>query len=169
MRPDRIIIGEIRGGEALDIIQAMVSGHGGCIGTLHATYPRDTLTRLETMAMMSDVEMPLVPLRLQIASGINVIVQISRLQDGTRKLTHITEVLGYDVSTNKYLVQDLFVRRYAGTNAAGDIQSELVPTGVLPACINQLREHGLDLPEELYAAADAREASADTGSNGHER
>ena len=97
MRPDRIVIGEIRGGEALDIVQAMVSGHGGCLGTLHATYPRDTLTRLETMAMMSDVDIPLVPLRLQIASGVNLIAQVARLRDGSRKLTHLSEVMGYDV------------------------------------------------------------------------
>jgi pilus assembly protein CpaF len=155
MRPDRIIIGEIRAGEALDIIQAMVSGHGGCLGTLHATYPRDTLTRLETMAMMSDVEMPLVPLRMQIASGINVIVQVARLRDGTRKLTHITEVLGYDLTANKYLLQDLFVRRYHGLDAEGRMQTDFVYTGAAPACVAQLNEHGLDLPKEIYAAQNA--------------
>jgi pilus assembly protein CpaF len=153
MRPDRIVIGEIRGGEALDIVQAMVSGHGGCMGTLHATYPRDTLTRLETMAMMSDVEIPLVALRLQIASGANVIVQVSRLQDGSRKITHITEVLGFDLETSKYLLQDLFVRRYGGLNADGLLQSELVPSGVLPQFMPQLHEHGVDLPAAMYQAA----------------
>src|SRR6185369_3368374 len=81
MRPDRIVVGEVRGGEALDLVQAMTSGHGGCLTTVHATYPRDTLTRLETMCLMSDVDMPLVALRLQIASGINVLVQIARLTD----------------------------------------------------------------------------------------
>ena len=75
MRPDRIVVGEIRGGEALDLIQATTSGHGGCLTTVHATYPRDTLTRLETMAMMSDLDMPLVPLRVQIGSGVNLLVQ----------------------------------------------------------------------------------------------
>jgi pilus assembly protein CpaF len=153
MRPDRIVIGEIRGGEALDIVQAMVSGHGGCMGTLHATYPRDTLTRLETMAMMSDVDMPLVALRLQIASGVNLIVQVSRLRDGTRKVTHITEVLGFDITTGKYQLQDLFVRRYDGLDASGRVQSELCPSGTLPGFLPQLKEHGLDLPPALYAAA----------------
>jgi len=153
MRPDRIVIGEIRGGEALDIVQAMVSGHGGCMGTLHATYPRDTLTRLETMAMMSDVDIPLLALRLQIASGANVIVQVSRLQDGSRKITHITEVLGFDLETSKYQLQDLFVRRYGGMNAEGMLQSELVPTGVLPQFMPQLHEHGVDLPASMYLAA----------------
>lgn len=161
MRPDRIIIGEIRAGEALDIVQAMVSGHGGCLGTLHATYPRDTLTRLETMAMMSDVEMPLVPLRLQIASGINAIIQVSRLKDGTRKLTHITEVVGYDVTTNQYVCRDLFVRRYRGLDSQGAIDSDLVATGLLPTCLSQLHEHGLDLPRAVYEAHEALGGSHD--------
>src|SRR5262249_34017960 len=82
LRPGRIVVGEIRGGEALDLIQAMTSGHGGCMSTLHATYPRDTISRLETMAMMSDVNMPLQALRVQLASAVNVICQVSRLQDG---------------------------------------------------------------------------------------
>jgi pilus assembly protein CpaF len=96
MRPDRIVVGEIRGGEALDLVQAMTSGHGGCITTVHATYPHDTLTRLETMSLMSDVELPLSALRVQLASAINIIVQTSRLQDGSRKVTHISEVRGYN-------------------------------------------------------------------------
>jgi pilus assembly protein CpaF len=153
MRPDRIVIGEIRGGEALDIVQAMVSGHGGCMGTLHATYPRDTLTRLETMAMMSDVEIPLLALRLQIASGANVIVQVSRLQDGSRRITHITEVLGFDLETNKYLLQDIFMREYGSIGADGALQSELVPCGVVPQFAPQLRERGVDLPAAVYQAA----------------
>lgn len=156
MRPDRIVIGEIRGGEALDIIQAMVSGHGGCLGTLHATYPRDTLTRLETMAMMSDVELPLAALRLQIASGVNVIVQVSRLSDGARKITHITEVAGFDIVSGRYELHDLFVRNYQGEDAHGRIQSELVPTGYLPSFLPQLREHGKELPASVYAAAEKR-------------
>ena len=96
LRPDRIVVGEIRSGEALDLIQAMTSGHGGCMSTLHATYPRDTTSRLETMAMMSDIDMPLTALRFQLASAVNIICQVSRLQDGSRKITHITEVLGFD-------------------------------------------------------------------------
>ena len=96
MRPDRIVVGEIRGGEALDLVQAMTSGHGGCLTTVHATYPHDTLTRLETMSLMSDVELPLSALRVQLASAINIIVQTSRLADGSRKVTHVSEVRGYD-------------------------------------------------------------------------
>lgn len=96
MRPDRIVIGEIRGGEALDLIQAMTSGHRGCLSTVHATLPLDTLSRLETMALMSDVDVPLNVLRVQIASAIDTIVQVSRCSDGSRYVTHIAEVLGYD-------------------------------------------------------------------------
>jgi pilus assembly protein CpaF len=159
MRPDRIVIGEIRGGEALDIVQAMVSGHGGCMGTLHATYPRDTLTRLETMAMMSDIEMPLTALRLQIASGVNVIVQVARLSDGSRKVTHITEVVGFDVNTGRYALRDLFLRDYRGQDERGAIKSQLVPTGELPEFLPQLREHGVELPAAVFAAAEHRNVS----------
>lgn len=153
MRPDRVIVGEIRGGEALDIIQAMTSGHGGCMGTLHATYPKDTLTRLETMCMMSDIDMPLSAMRLQIGSGVNLIVQVARLQDGSRKTTHVSEVLGFDLETQKYIVQDLFAREYHGTDDQGRVESDLVATGVAPACLHQLHEHGVTLPDEVLDAA----------------
>jgi len=159
LRPDRIVVGEIRSGEALDLIQAMTSGHGGCLTTVHATYPRDTLTRLETMAMMSDVDMPLVALRLQLASGVNMLVQVSRLQDGSRKITHITEVLGFDLASSNYVTQDLFVRVYHGIGARGEVMSQLVPTGVMPRCLPQLQAHGVDLPAVVYQAAQQRQAS----------
>lgn len=153
MRPDRLVIGEIRGGEALDIIQAMTSGHGGCMGTLHATYPRDTVTRLETMCMMSDISMPLVAMRTQIGSGINLIVQCSRLRDGSRKVTHITEVFGFDIETGRYHMQDLFIRTYSGMDEHGRLISELSPTGNLPKCMETLHEHGVDLPAVMYQMA----------------
>ena len=159
MRPDRVIVGEIRGGEALDIVQAMTSGHGGCMGTLHASYPRDTLTRLETMAMMSDVEMPLTALRSQIGSGVELIVQVSRLQDGSRKVTHVTEVLGFDLEAQRYLLSDLFVRKYQGADAEGRILSELVPSGVAPSFLTKLAEHGRTLPAALLAAPPPREGA----------
>jgi pilus assembly protein CpaF len=164
MRPDRMVIGEIRGGEALDIVQAMVSGHGGCLGTLHATYPRDTLTRLETMAMMSDVELPLAALRLQIASGVNVVAQVARLRDGSRKLTHLTEVVEFDLGSARYVLRDLFVREYHGEEPDGRVRSELVATGHLPTFLAQLQEHGVDLPSEMYAAAERRGARSESAS-----
>ncbi len=155
MRPDRIVVGEIRGGEALDLIQAMTSGHGGCLSTLHATYPRDTLTRLETMAMMSDIEMPLQALRVQLASAVNIICQVGRLQDGSRKVTHITEVLGWDLQNETYTMRDIFVRQYHGLGSRGEVQSDFVPSGYVPQCVAQLHEHGMDLPASVYAAAKA--------------
>jgi pilus assembly protein CpaF len=158
MRPDRIVVGEIRGGEALDLIQAMTSGHGGCLSTLHATYPRDTMTRFETMAMMSDVEMPLVALRIQIGSAVNAICQVARLQDGSRKITHITEVLGFDEKLGVYEMQDIFVRKYKGTGSKGEILSEFVPSGIMPRCIEQIHEHGVDLPAAVHDAVARRNA-----------
>jgi len=154
MRPDRIVIGELRGGEALDIVQAMTSGHGGCMGTLHATYPRDTLTRIETMALMSDLALPLAAVRNQIGSAVQIIVQVARLHDGSRKVTHITEVEGFDSEKQAYRLHDLYVRRYS--NAAGGPRhaSQLVPTGQLPtACSAQLTEHGVRLPREMVRIA----------------
>ncbi len=153
LRPDRIVVGEIRSGEALDLIQAMTSGHGGCMSTLHATYPRDTTSRLETMAMMSDIDMPLTALRIQLASAVNIICQVSRLQDGSRKITHITEVLGFDAVKGEYLLQDIFVRQYQGFDERGGIISDIVPSGILPRCLPQLHEHGVDLPASVYEQA----------------
>jgi pilus assembly protein CpaF len=159
LRPDRIVVGEIRSGEALDLIQAMTSGHGGCLTTVHATYPRDTLTRLETMCLMSDVEMPLVAMRLQIASGINILVQVSRLSDGRRKVTHISEVLGFDVASGNYVIQDLFLRTYGGVGPGGELQSALLPTGVVPNCLPLLHEHGVELPSAVALAIEQRRAA----------
>jgi pilus assembly protein CpaF len=153
MRPDRIVVGEIRGGEALDLIQAMTSGHGGCLSTLHATYPRDTLTRLETMAMMSDIDMPLQALRIQLASAVNIIVQVARYQDGSRKISHVTEVLGWDLQNETYQMRDIFIRHHQGLGQRGEMLSDFGPTGYIPQCVPQLHEHGVDLPASVYAAA----------------
>jgi pilus assembly protein CpaF len=149
LRPDRIIVGEIRGGEALDMIQAMTSGHGGCMSTLHATLPADTLSRLETMGMMSDVQMPLAALRIQLASAIDFIVQTARLHDGSRKITHVTEVCGFDSAASEYVLRDVFSLHHD----EGDAPARLVPTGVLPRALPTLKAHGLDVPASLYAAA----------------
>jgi pilus assembly protein CpaF len=155
MRPDRIVVGEIRGGESLDLVQAMTSGHGGCLSTVHATYPIDTLNRLETMALMSDVQLPLGALRAQISSAIDLIVQTARLQDGTRKVTHVTEVTGYDPNGG-YLLRDLYVREYEGRDDEERIASSLVPTGALPACLDLIRGLGHDIPPAMREAARAR-------------
>ncbi|HET9955607.1 MAG TPA: ATPase, T2SS/T4P/T4SS family [Polyangiaceae bacterium] len=159
MRPDRVVIGEIRGGEALDIVQAMTSGHGGCMGTLHASYPKDALTRLETMALMSDIDLPLAALRLQIGSGVQLLVQLSRLADGSRKVTHLTEVVGFDPGTQKYVLRHLFERRYRLPEArGGEPVSDLLPTHELPCLQTRLLERGVTLPESLLHVHPSRAA-----------
>lgn len=151
MRPDRIVVGEIRGAEALDLVQAMTSGHGGCMATVHATYPTDTMNRLETMAMMSDVQMPLRALRAQVASAIDFIVQTSRLRDGSRCVTHIAEVLGYDPDGG-YDIRNVFERQYQGQTAEGKILSDFVATGYVPKATEVIQGHGYDLPAAIYEA-----------------
>jgi len=146
MRPDRIVVGEVRGGEALDLVQAMTSGHGGCMSTVHATHPRDTVSRLETMGLMSDVELPLFALRSQVASAINIIVHTGRQQDGKRVVTHIAEVLGYEPNTG-YDIRDLFVREYQRGDGTGSVHSHLTPTGTPPSCVSLIRAMGYELPE----------------------
>jgi pilus assembly protein CpaF len=155
MRPDRIVIGEIRGGEALDIVQAMTSGHGGCLSTLHATHPHDTLSRLETMSLMSNIDLPLAAIRMQIASAVNVLVQVARLNDGARCITHVSEVVGYDPASGRYRIEDLFARRYDRADGNGVFGSSLVPTGYVPSCVSQMSEHGVELPAEFLAASAA--------------
>jgi pilus assembly protein CpaF len=156
MRPDRIIVGEIRGGEALDIVQAMLSGHGGCMGTLHASHPTESMTRLETMAMMSDVDMPLAAMRAQIGSGVNLVIQADRLPDGSRKITHISELVRFDMEQQRYIVNDLFVREYTRADDDGHVSSELKVTGYLPTFMPQLTEHGFDVPKAMREAAERR-------------
>jgi pilus assembly protein CpaF len=148
MRPDRVVVGEIRGGEALELIQAMTSGHGGCLSTIHATYPRDTLSRLETLALLSDIGLPLAALRAQIASAINLIVQTARLSDGSRGITHISEVTGYD-NQKGYLISDLFVRKTIKKQKDGKIISELAFTGHQPSCAPALEALGFDLDDKV--------------------
>ena len=149
MRPDRIVVGEIRGGESLDLIQAMTSGHGGCLSTVHASYPIDTMSRLETMALMADIGLPLFALRAQIASAVDIIVQTSRLQDGSRCVTHITEAVGYE-QTAGYQLKDIFIRKYEGRDGRGRIISHLLPTGELPGCIEMIQALGMELPASIY-------------------
>jgi pilus assembly protein CpaF len=149
MRPDRIVVGEIRGAEAIDLVQAMTSGHGGCLSTVHATYPIDTLNRLETMALMSDIQLPLSALRLQIASAIDIIVQTTRLPDGSRCVSHIAEVSACNANYG-YEINNLFVRNYLGKDANGKMKSKFVPTGVIPNCIELIRSMGHELPKSIY-------------------
>ncbi len=137
LRPDRIVVGEIRGGEALELIQAMTSGHGGCMSTVHATYPKDTLSRLETMALMSDVELPMRALRSQVSSAIDIIVQTARLSDGSRAVTHIAEVIGLD-EQNRYEICELYRRTIHGKDHEGCLITSFDATGIRPQCWEQM-------------------------------
>ncbi len=149
LRPDRIVIGEIRGGEALSLLQAMTSGHGGSMSTTHATYPDDTLRRLETMAMMSNVKMPLSALRSQVASAIQLIVQTSRFNDGSRKLTHIAECLGLS-ENGEYKIYPLYEFKHRGYDPDGTVLGELEPCGNVPTFFDAIKERGLEVEESWF-------------------
>jgi len=132
MRPDRILVGECRGAEALDMIQAMTSGHSGSLSTLHANNPRDSLGRLETMALMADVGLPLFALRSQVASAVELIVQIARFHDGSRRITYISEVLGLS-DKGDYRVQDLYRFKASSQSTAKQVTGALEWTGIQPS------------------------------------
>jgi pilus assembly protein CpaF len=148
MRPERIIVGEVRGGEALDMLQAMNTGHDGSLTTGHANSPRDMLARLETMVLMAGMELPVRAIREQISSAIDLIIQQTRLRDGTRKITHITEVQGMegDIIT----LQDVFVFKQTGIDDDGKVVGEFVATGVRPSFAERFHAQGIDLPPGLF-------------------
>jgi len=151
MRPDRIVVGEVRGGEALDMLQAMNTGHDGSISTVHANSPRDAIARLETLVLMAGMDLPLRAVREQIASAINLIVHLTRLRDGTRRVTHITEVQGMegDVVT----LQDAFVFDYAaGMDRTGRFLGKPIPTGVRPRFVDHFAEVGISVPASVFVA-----------------
>jgi pilus assembly protein CpaF len=148
MRPDRIVVGECRGGEALDMLQAMNTGHDGSLTTGHANTPRDMISRLETMVMMSGMDLPVRAIREQIASAVDLIVQVSRLRDGTRKITHVTEVQGMEGDV--VILQDIFLFRQSGIDTEGRVTGSLCSTGIRPKFQERLLEHGCSLPDELF-------------------
>jgi len=148
MRPDRIVVGECRGGEALDMLQAMNTGHDGSLTTVHANNPRDCLARLETLVLMAGMDLPVKAIRQQVASAINLIVQLSRLKDGSRKVTEMTEVIGMEGDT--ITMQDIFVFQPKGADpATGRIVGDFVPTGIRPQIISRLFDMGIPLPGDL--------------------
>lgn len=149
MRPDRIIVGEVRGGEALDMLQAMNTGHDGSLTTAHANSPRDLLSRLETMVLMAGVELPVRAIREQVVGGINLIVHQSRFRDGSRKITDITEVVGMegDVVT----LQDIFTFQELGLSDDGRVLGKFQATGVTPKFLPALEAKGLNIPPSLFA------------------
>jgi pilus assembly protein CpaF len=149
MRPDRIVVGEVRGGEALDMMQAMNTGHDGSISTIHANSPRDALSRLETMVLMAGMELPVRAIREQVASGIHLLLQQTRMKDGTRRLTHVTEVVGMegDIVT----LQDLFLFDFGmGVDEAGRFRGHMKATGIRPKFSQKLEDYGLGLDPEIF-------------------
>ena len=144
MRPDRIVVGEVRGGEALDMLQAMNTGHDGSISTVHANSPRDVLSRLETMALMSGMDLTVRAMREQMASGIDLVIHLARMKDGSRRITHVSEILGMegDIIT----MHDVFTFDYkAGIDGSGRFLGSLKPTGIRPMCLEKLEDHGIKL------------------------
>ena len=152
MRPDRIIVGECRGGEALDMLQAMNTGHDGSLTTVHANSPRDVISRLETMVLMSGMELPSRAIREQIASAVDIIIHESRLSDGSRKVTAITEVTGLE--GEQIVMQDIFAFRQTGVDARGKILGEMRPTGAVPTWIDQLRSRGIEPDMTMFQERD---------------
>jgi pilus assembly protein CpaF len=150
MRPDRIVVGECRGGEALDMLQAMNTGHDGSLTTIHANNPRDALSRLETLVLMSGLELPIKVVREQIASAIDLIVHQARLKDGKRRITNITEVAGMEGDT--LVLSDIFKFEQTGLTKDGVVLGELKPTGIRPLFYNRLEAAGFKLRPEVFGA-----------------
>jgi pilus assembly protein CpaF len=149
MRPDRIIVGEVRGGEALDMLQAMNTGHDGSISTLHANAPRDVLSRIETMVLMAGVELPVRAIREQVSSAINMIVHLNRLKDGSRKIVKITEVQGMEGEI--ITLQDVFQFDFAmGIDEKGRFKGVLKPTGLRPKFSTKLQDYGIDFSNSMF-------------------
>jgi len=149
MRPERIVVGEVRGGEALDMLQAMNTGHDGSLSTVHANSPRDALSRLETMVLMSGMDLPIRAIREQVASAVDLIIQQSRLRDGSRRITHITEVQGMegDIIT----LQDIFVFDFSmGLDEKGKFKGKLKSTGIRPKFTQKLQDLGISLSQEIF-------------------
>jgi pilus assembly protein CpaF len=147
MRPDRIIVGECRAGEAFDMLQAMNTGHDGSLTTVHANSPRDALARIENMVLMA-VELPIGAIREQIAAGINLLVHLTRLQDGSRRVTHISEIVG--MQGNVISMHDIFEFQGRGVDAQGRVMGQLAPTGLRPHLLDRLTQFGEHLPVETF-------------------
>lgn len=149
LRPDRIIVGEVRGAEALDLITIMNTGHGGSMGTVHANTPTDALVRLETLATMGDTTIPLAALRRQIAGSLHLVIQIKRFHDGSRKVSHISEVLGVD-EHGRYSTQDLFKFVQTGKDPDGKILGQMEPCGSIPTFFDEFEVNGHPFPKEKF-------------------
>ncbi|HLZ10725.1 MAG TPA: CpaF family protein, partial [Chloroflexota bacterium] len=149
MRPDRIIVGEVRGGEAFDMLQAMNTGHDGSLTTVHSNSPRDALARIENMVLMADLALPSRAIREQVASAINVIVQLSRMRDGSRRVTYVTEVTGMELH-DSLAVRDIYTFRYDRTEIDAPVSGQLEPTGYRPKIIEKCLAEGVEISLDLF-------------------
>jgi len=151
MRPDRIVVGEVRGAEAIDMLQAMNTGHDGSITTVHSNSPRDTLSRVETMSLMAGMDLPVRVIREQMASALDLIVHLTRLRDGTRRVTHVSEVMGMEGDV--IVLQDLYLFDYGmGMDEDGKFLGRLKSTGIRPHCTERLANNGISLDSSLFAS-----------------
>ena len=148
MRPDRIVVGEVRGAEALDMLQAMNTGHDGSLTTIHANTPRDALYRLDTMVAMANLNIPDKAIRQQVASAVDILVQVSRMADGTRKITAVSEVTGMEGEV--ITMQDIFLFEKTGVAAGGRVTGRFRATGIRPKCSDQLAAAGNHLPMDMF-------------------
>jgi pilus assembly protein CpaF len=153
MRPDRIVVGECRGQEVLDMLQAMNTGHDGSMTTIHANSPRDVLIRLDSMILMSGVELPLRAIREMISSAIDLIVHTARLSDGSRKITRITEIAGMIDETHVNL-QDIFNFRQTGVDEEQKVLGDFVPLGNIPTYYDEMKSRGIELPRDMFIPED---------------
>ncbi|OFZ53348.1 MAG: pilus assembly protein [Bdellovibrionales bacterium RIFOXYC1_FULL_54_43] len=152
LRPDRIVVGEVRGPEALDLVTAMNTGHGGSMGTTHANSPYDSLVRVETLAMMGETQVPVMAIRRQIASAIHIVVQIKRMPDGSRRVTHITEVMPEVDEHGRYQIQDIYRFIQRGRTPEGQIIGEMVAIGNLPSFMGEIEMNRLPFGREKFLA-----------------
>ncbi len=149
MRPDRIVVGEVRGGEALDMMQAMNTGHDGSLTTVHANSPRDALSRLETMMSMAGLEIPDKAIRQQVASAVHIVLQLARLSDGSRRLVSLQELTGMEGDT--ITMQEIFRFTQTGVDDRGRVQGHFGPTGIRPRCAERIKAHGMELDREMFS------------------
>jgi pilus assembly protein CpaF len=156
MRPDRIIVGEVRSGEALDMLQAMNTGHDGSITTVHANNSRDALSRIETMVMMSGMELPSRAIREQVASAINLVIQVSRFSDGTRKIINISEITGMEGET--ITLQDIYTYKQEGFNERGEVMGSHIATGIVPVFLNKIRAMGENIPSSVFQRTEYKQS-----------
>ncbi|MEP6870821.1 MAG: CpaF family protein [Anaerolineaceae bacterium] len=152
MRPDRIIVGEVRGEECFDMLQAMNTGHDGSISTVHANTPRDAIARLENMVLMAGMDLPARAIREQVAAAIHVFIQVQRLQDGSRKVTHVTEISGMEGDT--ITLQDIFLFKLDRVDEDGKVHGSMRPTGIRPSFVSRFQMAGIDLPNNLFGSGE---------------